>query len=335
MRTTGASSPGIKIKILGIGEITTTIEVEGPHWYKIHPTEKRRMRLAYKRMPAFDTWIEADSYMFAHQRYQELLGSVGIAVPWHDNLVRQRADGRWVVYNRQERYVNRQVACLVIRELSREDNIRLFERLLAAMRPLFVHNLSSHQTQIGFDGQIPNWVLTAYDPDQPETAFTSPLVYIDTSTPLYRIDGAEQMNMAIFLKSVPLIFRPLLRYTLLPGIVQRYYEPREVVLDLAASYITHGRPDVAGELTELANGYLKGLGADFKPLTPELVRNYNSQDVLIWKFFRSLKRVDRFLTEKVFKRRYEQRLPPGSPSTWENLVGAGGQGLTPEEESKK
>jgi len=330
-----SAGPGLRIHILGIGEITTTIEVEGPHWHKIHPVEKRRMRLAYKRMPAFDTRAAADAYMAAHERYQVLLGGFGIQPPWHDNLIRQRADGRWVVYNRQERFHNRLVACLVIHDLSTEGCIALFDRVLAALGPLFRHNLAGGEITFGMDAQIPNWVLTDYVPGRPETALSSGMAYIDTSTPLFRVKGVEQLDTNLFLKSVPLLVRPLLKYTLLPGIVQRYYQPREVTLDLIASYITHGRPDVAPELTDRANEFLRGLGVVAKPITPKEVTSYNNQDVVIWNLFRSLKRVDRFFTERVFGKKYEQRLPPGSPSRWENLVGVGGMGLTPEDERKE
>ena len=69
-------------------------------------------------------------------------------------------------------------------------------------------------------------------------------------------------------------------------------------------------------------------------VTLEGIKKYNRQDVVIWNFFRRLKRLDRFLTERLLGGEYEQRLPSGPSSQWENLVGVGGMGLTPEEEGK-
>jgi hypothetical protein len=322
----------LQVHILGIGEITTTIEVKGRHWHKIHPTEKRRMRLCYKRLPAFPDREQALRYMGIHSRYQELLGELGIATPWHDNLSLRRPDGKWVVYNRQERFHNRRVACLVIRDLDADGCVELFRRLLGKLRPLFLANRGDGAIQLGMDAQIPNWVLPAYRPDRPRLAADEPMLYIDTSTPLFRVGGVEQLDTDLFLKSVPALFRPLLKYTLLPGIVDRYYRPREVVIDLIASYIVHGRPDVAGGLVGIGNRFLAEAGLAGKPLTLEEIKKYNRQDVVIWNLFRRLKRLDRFLTERLLGGEYEQRLPSGPSSRWENLVGVGGMGLTPEDE---
>lgn len=116
----------MSIHIMGIGEITTTIEVRGNHWGKLHPEERRWMRLAYKRMPAFQTEDAAQDYIRIHNLYQDMLAGLGINAPRHDNLVKRRPDGRWTVYNRQERLPTHQVACLVIRDLDREGCMDLF-----------------------------------------------------------------------------------------------------------------------------------------------------------------------------------------------------------------
>lgn len=335
MREQGAEpGRGLSIHILGIGEITTTIEVRGEGWGKLHPTEKRRMKLAYKRMPAFADRAGRDHYLKIHREYQDLLEALGIKIPWHDNLSYQRPDGAWVVYNRQERLPTRQVACLVIRDLDRDQGLDLFRLLLHKMTPLFQHNLERPDLKIGFDAQVPNWVLTDYDPDQPRIRPDEPVLYIDTSTPLIRRGGVEQLDTELFLKSVPALFRPLLRRTALDHVLGRYYLPREVILDLIASFITHGRPDLVPDAVIEANRFLAeaAFGRSARPFTEKAIRAYNRQDVMIWKVFRTLKRMDRWFGEKFVGRTYEQRLPRGSPGKWKNLVGAGGRGLSPEDE---
>jgi hypothetical protein len=337
------SAPPIAINILGIGEITTTIEVSGRYWGKVHPIEKRWMRLAYKRMPPFESKEDAEKYIKSHNEYQDLLATLGIFTPWHDNLKYKRGDGKWIVYNRQERFVNRKVACLIIRNLPPEGCIEIFNLLLSVMIPLFEHNLAHPEKLIGFDGQISNWVLPDYTATEPcgsdfsrDSFSNQSVLYIDTSTPLLRYDGAEQLDTELFLKSIPSIFRPIVRSFLLQGILDRYYVPREVVLDLIASFITHGRPDMVPALVSEANTFLaaSSFAREAKPFTAKEIVSYNREDVMIWKFFRTLKRIDRYLGERFFHKTYEQRLPHGSPSTWQNLVGAGGQGLTPEDEPK-
>jgi len=328
------SSPGISIHILGIGEITTTIEVKGKHWGKLHPTQKRMMKLAYKRMPAFDSKDAMEHYVRIHNEYQDLLEELGIAMPWHDNLTKQRADGRWVVYNRQERFSNRKVACLMTRETDKEGCMGIFRLLLDKMGLFFTHNREHPEKMIGFDAQISNWVFTDYDPEQKRVRPDEPVVYIDTSTPLLRYDGEEQLDTELFLRALPAPGRAIVRRFFLQDIVDRYYIPREVILDLIASYITHGRPDTVPALIEEANRFMadSDFAKDAKPFTVKQIKAYNREDVMIWHFFRTLKRIDRFIGERFLGKTYEQRLPKGSPKKWQNLVGAGGMGLVPEDE---
>ena len=323
----------LSIHILGIGEITTTIEVRGPHWGKLHPEEKRWMKLAYKRMPPFPSGSEARRYVKIHEKYQEILNSLGIDTPWHDNLVKKRDDGKWIVYNRQERLPTRQVACLVIHDLDHDGCMELFRLLLDKMEPVFIHNRDHPENLIGFDGQIPNWILTDYDPEKPKIRRDMPVVYIDTSTPLIRYNEEEQLDPELFLKSIPSIFRPIVRHLFLQEVLDRYYIPREVIKDLIASFITHRRPDMVPALVKTTNDYLraKDFGKEAEPFTVKEIESYNREDVFIWHFFRTLKRIDRWVGEKLLGKTYEQRLPKGPPSQWENLVGAGGKGLTKED----
>ncbi len=327
-RKTGPTEP-LRVHILGIGEITTTIEIKGGNWGKIHPTEKRWMKLAYKRMPAFDDKKAADDYVSAHEKYQEILEELGIQTPWHDNLLRRRDDGKWVVYNRQERLETKKVACLVVHDLDLEGNLSLFRQLLKKLEPMFLHNPSRPDLQVGFDAQLPNWVLTGYDPEAREIGDNEPMVYIDTSTPLLRVDGRELLDTELFLRAIPAAFRPIIRLVALGHVVNRYYEPREVILDLVASYITHRRPDLVAPMVEEANRFMaeSSFAKDAEPFTEKKISAYNGQDVAIWHAFRTLKRVDRYLGERFLGKTYEQRLPHGSPKKWKNLVGAGGMGL--------
>ncbi len=332
----------LAIHILGIGEITTTIEVKGRHWGKIHPTQKRMMKLAYKRMPAFATREAMDHYIKIHLEYQVLLKSLGIPAPWHDNLTRQRQDQKWVVYNRQERFPANTVACLIIQDQTNDDAINLFNTLLLKMEKLFQHNLDHPKQLIGLDAQISNWILPDYGSDDcgdddggsAVRRDNQLILYIDTSTPMLRYDGLEQLDTELFLQSIPALFRPIVRHGFLQQVLDRYYIPREIILDLVASYITHHRPDLVPAIVDAANHFLKNSPStkDAKPFTIKQIQAYNREDVMIWHFFRTLKRIDRYVSETLLGKTYEQRLPHGPPKTWKNLVGAGGQGLSKDDE---
>jgi len=328
----------LRIKILGIGEITTTIELVGEGALRRkNPESGQWVSLAVKKAPSFPTRSEAEKYQSLCCEYEQFLSAkLGIKTPFAEHKLMPGKNGRWLVYNLQERLPSESIACLLIQVASQEMIEQIFLRLLQEMRKIFIWNHSHPEYLLGFDGQIPNWAFPRFGPQHPVIAENEPLLYIDTTTPLVRREGKEQLDTEIFIKSIPLVLRPIVRRTLLQQVLDRYYRPRDVMLDLIASFITHHRRDLVSSLVELANQWmakeLPELGLE--PFSEKEILSYNRQDVMIWKFFRQMKRMDRFLTEKILGKSYEQRLPAGSPRSWENLVGAGGRGLTVPESLK-
>ncbi len=322
----------LAVKILGIGEITTTIELKGegaPR--RRRPGDQQWIGLAIKKAPSFPDKNSAENYQTICYEYENFLSrNLEIQTPYAEHRLLPGKDGRWLVYNLQERLPSEAIACLIIQVAAPEMIERVFLRLLLEMRKIFLWNRAHPEYRIGFDGQIPNWAFVRFGPDHPVIEPEEPLLYVDTTTPLIRRHGEEQLDTEIFIKSIPLFLRPIVRRTLLKEVLDRYYRPRDVMLDLIASFITHHRPDLVPRMVELANAWLKDNLSELElpPYTAKEIAAYNRQDVLIWKFFRQMKRMDRFITEKILGKTYEQRLPQGSPRNWENLVGAGGKGLT-------
>jgi len=322
----------LQVKILGIGEITTTIELKGQGApLKKKPGENRWIRMAIKKAPSFPNKESAEGYIKICYEYENFLSNaLGIQTPYAEHRLMPGKEGRWLVYNFQERLRSESIACLIIQVARLEEIEKILLRLLAEIRKIFLWNHAHPEYQIGFDAQIPNWAFIRFGPEHPVIEETEPLIYLDTSTPLIRRNGIEQLDTEIFLKSIPLFLRPVIRRTLLKEVLDRYYRPRDVILDLLASFITHHRPDLLPGMIELTNQWLNDKASELQiaPYTVKEIKSYNRQDVLIWKFFRQMKRLDRFFTEKILGKTYEQRLPKGSPLNWENLVGAGGKGLT-------
>jgi hypothetical protein len=135
--------------------------------------------------------------------------------------------------------------------------------------------------------------------------------YIDTSTPLFRIDGVEQINPEIFLKNTPSFMRALIRRFFLQDVLDRYYDFRRVTIDVIANLYKEGRADLVAPAVALVNGLLAGdLAAfDLAPLTLQEIESYYREDAFIWRFFQTARRLDRFVTEKILRRRYPFRLP--------------------------
>jgi hypothetical protein len=158
--------------------------------------------------------------------------------------------------------------------------------------------------RLGLDGQISNWHCPSSDP-------ASPMPYIDTSTPLFRVDGVEQINPEIFLKNTPSFMRALIRRFFLQDVLDRYYDFRRVTIDLIANLYKEGRPDLVTPAVALVNELLAGDLAAFglAPLTLKEIESYYREDAFIWRFFQTARRLDRFVTERILGRRYPFRLP--------------------------
>lgn len=286
------------IQILGIGEITTTVALQGVLDHR-HPQTGRRVAWAYKRLPSFPSEAEARAYIQLFSDYQDALQHAGILLP-HQRARLVRSQGKIWVYICQERLPAGSIASRAIGPVPVEDCRRIFRQALMELLKVFRWNAAHPELRIGFDGQIPNWVLA-----------DSGLLYLDTSTPLLRRHGRELLNTELFLKAIPLLLRPLVRAFLLQDVLDRYYNARLVTLDLIASFYTFRRPDAVPALIEDANRFLAQELAAFslQPFTVKEIHSYHRSDLLLWKFLRAMKRLDRYLSEDLLGRPYEQRIP--------------------------
>ena len=74
------------------------------------------------------------------------------------------------------------------------------------------------------------------------------LLYLDTSTPILRLNGVEQLNAELFLRSAPPYLAWILRLLFLQEVVTRYYDARKVTIDLIANFYKEQRPELVPEL---------------------------------------------------------------------------------------
>ncbi len=136
-------------------------------------------------------------------------------------------------------------------------------------------------------------------------------MYVDTSTPLVRCRGVEQMNAELFLRSAPPYLAWILRLLYLREVVARYYDPRKTMIDLLANVYREQHAELVPELVAATNAYLQGDGADLQvaEITQKEVRDYYSQDAVIWRLYLGMRRFDRFLRKKVLHGEYPYILP--------------------------
>ena len=153
--------------------------------------------------------------------------------------------------------------------------------------------------ELAIDGQLSNWVCL-------EKEIGTEIVYIDTSTPLYRINGVEQLDPELLLQSAPSFLRWIIRLLFLKDVMNRYYDQRMVYIDLAANLFKEQQPDLILDTIDIIN---QRLSNNLKPLTMKEVEKYYREDKLIWTLFLAFRRIDRWLTMKLLRKRYEYILP--------------------------
>ena len=132
------------------------------------------------------------------------------------------------------------------------------------------------------------------------------MIYIDTSTPLYRKGGVEQLDPELFLKGAPAALRWIIRLLFLKSVMNRYYDQRQVYIDLAANLYKEQRSDLVPITVEIINRHLF---ENLQPVTPRDVENYYREDKLIWTLFLAFRKVDRWVKTKLVRKRYEFLLP--------------------------
>jgi hypothetical protein len=284
-------------RVLGYGEISTVFEIQVPEL----------AGLAFKRLPIFYTPAEMARYEVVYEEYNRLLGDeIGLALPPQGYAAFLDRQGHPIFYIIQKKLSSESVGNRVITRLSQDEIVALVQRVLAELLKVWRFNARQDRVQVGIDGQISNWVLSGRLAD-----LNAPLLYVDTSTPLYRVAGAEQLDTELFLRSAPSFLRWLLRLLFVSDVVNRYYDLRLVIVDLIANFYKEGLPECVPALVTAASALLAGQ-TDLPPLPPITeteVRAYYRQDATIWRSYLAARKLDRFLQTRLLRRRYPYILP--------------------------
>ncbi|MBU1339959.1 MAG: hypothetical protein KKD56_12980 [Acidobacteria bacterium] len=274
--------------ILGYGEISSIFQIGNEDL------------IAYKRMPLFRDVSSAETYIGQYREYCELLREAGLHLP-EDGTAIVDIPGRPVVlYIGQRLLPPERFGHKLIHTLDPAAARLLIEKAAAAINRIWEFNKESKPAlELAIDGQISNWVWLDDDPG-------SPLVYVDTSTPLFRKKGEIQLDPELFLQSAPSFLRWIIRRLFLEDVMTRYFIARQVYTDLAANLYKEQRPELIPGALEGINRFLP---KDEAPLTAKEVEKYYKEDKTIWKVFLAFRRFDRWLKTKISRRRYEFILP--------------------------
>lgn len=270
--------------ILGYGEISSIFEISS------HPN------IAFKRMPLFTDVPSALDYEKKYHEYCSFLAKAGLLLPESSTALVDLPGRPVVLYIAQEKtgteeFIHKKV--FQDKDMSVTEQVR---DVLLAMKKVWQYNDTHREdVELSLDSQLSNWVL-----------HDGKLLFVDTSTPLFRKQGEEQMDPEPLLQSSPAFLRWILRAFFLDDVMNRYYDLRLVSIDLVANLYKEQRSDLIPPVLELVNE----LFCDrFDAITEKEIDSYYREDRLIWSLFLSFRRIDRFITEKIFRSGYQFILP--------------------------
>lgn len=293
----------VPARVLYHGEISTTLAIGGPG----------AAPLAYKRLPLFHRAGEAERYQTLQRRYVRTLGErAGVRViPCTTAHIVDAVHGLTVVYIVHEQIPEDTIGNMAIYRMSVGDVNRLAMAILQETAKVFDFN-RSHQgdLELGFNAQIAYWAIVGFDPERGSLPERFRLLYMDTSTPLMRRHGQEQLDPNLFLRNAPALLVPIVRRIFLPEMMTRYYDFRRVAIDLVANLQKEGRPDLLSSLVDTVNWFFLAERAEthFKPITVEELRAYYRWDATIWRVYYRLRKLER--TWCRLRRRYYPYILP-------------------------
>jgi hypothetical protein len=292
----------IPARVLGYGEISTVFEIqaEGMAGY------------AFKRLPIFKDTGEIAPYLASYEEYNRILvEEVGISLPAYGHVEFLSSSGRPVFYIIQKQLPSPSIGNQAIHSLPESEVPALVRLILAEMKKVWDFNRVSEGLEVAIDGQISNWSIDAFDPGSPNVGPGTRFLYMDTSTPLFRIAGVEQLDPELFLRSAPSFLVWIIRLLFLEDVMTRYYDFRQVAIDLIANFYKEQKAGLIPVLVETTNAFFAEEAAHLgiEPITEKDVASYYREDRLIWALYLSMRKLDRFLHTRLLRREYPYILP--------------------------
>lgn len=283
------------VEIIGYGEVSTV--------FALAALPGR----VCKRMAGFRGAAAAERYVQVVDRYLRRLAEIGVRTLETAAMVVPRPGGRPVVYLVQPRAESGRLGNHVLVEGGDEELLRCVDLVLGSLRRVLLANRSARDGRaVAVDGQLSNWVFPARN-----EADERP-VLIDVGTPFMRRDGADEMDLELFLAPAPPLIRAFYRRS---GAVRRYiddyFDARKLLLDQLGNFHKEGRPDRIPLVLAQVNRWLERDGADLGVplLTRASVDRYYEKDAKVLELYLRLRRLDRFVRTRLLGQRYDFILP--------------------------
>ena len=139
----------VPINILGYGEISLVFElINDP------------LKLAYKRIPIFDTEKQVKRHIWAYNEYNRILQKeIGLNLPDYDVAWFKDDRGNIQFYCVQEKIPAESVGNRVIHVLPKQDIFNLILLAMREMKKVWSFAKSNKKIDVGLDGQISNFAV--------------------------------------------------------------------------------------------------------------------------------------------------------------------------------
>ncbi len=268
--------------------------------------------IAYKRLPIFDTERQVKRHVKAYNEYNRILKEdIGINLPDYDTYWLKNPKGPITLYCAQEKVNPASIGNKIIHELPKKEVNKLILLVMREFKKVWSFSKQNKNLDVGFDGQISNFALFGYEQSKPAVPDDARLIYLDTSTPMYRKNGIEAMEAELFLKSAPFFLKWLLKALFLQEVLDRYYDLRLVTIDLIANFFKEQESKLILSLIKTINEFFVSEAAEFEiePITVKEVADYYKGDKQIWEIFQFSRRIDRYIKVKLLRKEYNFYLP--------------------------
>ena len=292
----------VPIKILGFGEISIVFQLG------------ENENIVYKRLPIFENPVQVNRHIKAFNMYQTdlLVEKIGLnLVPSACEFI-NLGNGPITLFLAQEKVDPETFCHKLIHKISKEETYVMFHLLMKELLKIFDFNRKSTFAKVGIDSQISNWAVKNFKETGNKITKNSEFWYLDTSTPMFRVDKREAMEAELFLKSAPSFLRGLLKIAFLQEVLDRYYVWRLVTIDMLANLFKEQRKDLIPGCLEVVNKFFQNEAKHFniEPIDAMEVVDYYKNDKQIWSIFQTAKQFDRYLQTKLLHKKYMFYLPP-------------------------
>jgi hypothetical protein len=263
------------LEVVGYGEITLVVRwtVDG-------------QPAACKRLPGLAGEAAFAAYRTGVAEYMARLAERGVIVPETTVEPVRRSDGSVTAYCVQPVLAAGSLLANRLHDADPDEVREVFDQLVGRIAGCI-------DGRLGLDAQLSNWARVEGD-----------LRYLDISTPFLRDQaGRETFDVELHLASVPWALRGGVRRFALAAILDKYYQVRGALLDLAGNLHKERLAALIPVFLDAANRV-----AD-PPITGEEAARYYRDDARMWALLQRLRRADRWWQRTVRRRAYPFLLP--------------------------